>query len=137
MSLLRGKILTILFLVTFVVAKGSFWISLGFAQSAPPNRPTAHPCACSGAPVCHCGPGGCCKPEKVAGTSPDGKPSIHSPKLCGHFGQGLGQTGEPVMAPLVLDVCLFDCDLVTYLKVPVLSLAPLAFSSLDPPPPKA
>jgi len=94
----------LLVLASFVVAKALFWIALlpiGNSTSTSGNWSSSipaeisHPCACTGAAICNCGPGGCCEGEaspEIAQT--ESGPQIHSPTFCGRLSQGAGFFGE-------------------------------------------
>ena len=155
MNLLRSRILTFLLLACFLLAKGSFWIALLPAGTKEKDTPTSHPCACSGAPVCNCGPGGCCdtaEPSKLASLpglgnlglnkkgankNSDTKPELHTPKICGHFGLGMGPVGEGAGLVIPTESVIIKDLAFVRLELPF-GIAPLVrLESPDPPPPKA
>lgn len=88
------RILAGVLLVAFLAIKGAFWLALIPHNSS--DKPTpVHACACTGEPVCRCGPGGCCGGEPAATDPPDfGDAQIHPPKLCGSLSQGAGPLAE-------------------------------------------
>jgi hypothetical protein len=70
------------------------------------DTPTSHPCACSGAPVCNCGPGGCCDNGGRSERDPtDSKFQIHSLNLCGKLSQGNCPLGEAPALPTSSEIC--------------------------------
>jgi len=96
-------------LVAFVAIKVAFWLALAPSpvsptapQSGTRNSPPVHACACTGAAVCRCGPGGCCNGAKVPPSSSSfSEAVVQIPKLCGSFSQGAGP---------VTDVPCLLCD---------------------------
>lgn len=158
-NLLRSRSLIFLLLACFLLAKTSFWIALSPAGTpAGPhqtNPPTSHPCACSGAPACNCGPGGCCdtaQPSKSAsllrldkpGSNKNGPtknsenpPELHTPKVCGHIGSGMGPVGEG--ACLVTAMESVSIEELPSERFPFLFVFALIsrFEAPDSPPPRA
>jgi len=110
-----GKFSVLLVLAAFVVAKASFWLAMlpgGFSQSiidpAFPANPAevSNPCACTGAAVCKCGPGGCCETESPTQmVKNENESQIHSPSLCGRLSQGAGPVGEMPAVTAPLEFC--------------------------------
>jgi len=149
-NLLRSRILTFLLLACFLLAKGSFWIAVLPAETKEKDAPTSQPCACSGAPVCNCGPGGCCdtaEPSKLssllginkksADKNSDTKSELHTPKVCGHFGLGMGPVGEGACLVIPTESVIIEDLAFVRLELPFV-IAPLfRFESPDSPPPRA
>ncbi len=155
MNLLRSRILTFLLLACFLLDKGSFWIALLPAGTKEKDAPTSHPCACSGAPVCNCGPGGCCdtaKPSKLASLlglnnlganktgsdkKSDTKPELHTPNVCGHFGLGMGPVGEGAGLVTAMETVYIE-ELLSE-RLPSLFVVALIsrFETPDSPPPRS
>ena len=153
--MLRSRILTFLLLACFLLAKGSFWIALLPAGTNEKGLPTSHPCACSGAPVCNCGPGGCCdtaEPSKLASLPGLGnlalnkkganknsktKSELRTPKVCGHFGLGMGPVGEGPGFVTPTESFLPGDQTSVRIELPFV-IAPLfRFESPESPPPRA
>ena len=155
MNLLRSRILTFLLLACFLLAKGSFWIALLPAGTNEKGLPTSHPCACSGAPVCNCGPGGCCdtaEPSKLASLpglgnlalnkkgankNSETKSELRTPKVCGYFGLGMGPVGEGAGLVLPTESLLLEDLAFVRLELPFGIARLVRLESPDPPPPKA
>jgi hypothetical protein len=152
---LRSRILTFLLLACFLLAKGSFWIALLPAGTNEKGLPTSHPCACSGAPVCNCGPGGCCdtaEPSKLASLpglgnlalnkkgankNSETKSELRTPKVCGHFGLGMGPVGEGAGLVLPTESLILEDLAFVRLELPFVIARLVRLESPDPPPPKA
>lgn len=137
----KQSLLAALLLICFVAARGLFWVSLipaAPASVAPvAQMPKAKPCACTGAPVCQCGPGGCCAAEELQLSEKEARTSLATPGLCGKLSQGLGLLGDGALALLEPGWSLVwrvDCQWFTFAFFD-------PFDSLltppDSPPPKA
>lgn len=86
------KILATLILMAFLAVKGGFWL----AMDSPPkkeSKPTVQACACTGEPICRCGPGGCCALENKETLNTEG-PQVQAPKVCGSFSKGMGPVSD-------------------------------------------
>ncbi len=93
------RVLAGVLLIAFLATKGTFWFAL-----IPNNNshllPEAHPCACTGETVCHCGPEGCCG---TADPEPENNGLVvGAPKICGSLSKGIGVLAE---TPCVLALC--------------------------------
>lgn len=91
------KILAALLLMAFLAVKGGFWLAMNSPQKLE-DKPTTHACACTGEPVCRCGPEGCCASESNVSFGTDG-PQVHSPKVCGSFSKGIGPLADVLGLP--------------------------------------
>ncbi len=142
---LRSRFLTFLLLACFLLAKGSFWIALLPAGPGQKDAQSSHPCACSGAAVCNCGPGGCCdssKPSNLTSVAEsnqktDNQTKLQTPKVCGHLGLGMGPVGEGPGFVTPTESLLTGDQTSVRIEMPIV-IAPLdRFEAPDPPPPRA
>lgn len=128
------KLLAGILLVALIATKSGFWFALiSFTQHHEKLHLT--PCACTGQPVCPCGPGGCCANDPSP-TFHKEKLAVHSPKVCGSFSKGEGPFLDPPEIVTLICPWVAEGDSGADLRIIVLTTFSTHFDPPEPPIPK-